>query len=280
MRIYASKTGWIAGTAVAFCAASCGVPPKTPPPHGAPPAVVVIRGEHVTLRTNLWLELHASLAAAGDYAKVVTDDPEDHLFRSTAAAVANCESAPCASESLGRYRETFEHALPTFAWKEGAWRALAAAHAAFDERADGVLVTVSKDLGIEPGPVDIVEESPPPGEKALLPPLLDARSRCFVDNTRIVDCVIVRALLNGKRREGDAPVSERFFTVVVVHAVALAMSVLDPKHVSVDRRAVAIADPDLLAFVTREWRRGTAIADLERRLATDRASAPDAPASR
>lgn len=279
MRIYASKTALGVTLGVAFCAASCAAPRKATPPHGAPPASVAIRGEHVTLRTNLWLELHAALAAHGDYASVVTDDPEDHLFRTTAAAVANCESATCATESLGRYRETFERALPTFEWKEGAWRALAAAHAAFDERADGVLVTVSKDLGIEPGPVDVVEESPPPGAKALLTPLLDSRSRCFVDNTRIIDCVIVRALLAGKRRETDVPVSERFFTVVVVHAVALAMSALDAKHVSVDRRSVAIADPDTLAFVTREWRSGASIPDLERRLARDRASAPDAPAS-
>jgi hypothetical protein len=145
-----------------------------------------------------------------------------------------------------------------------------------DDQADGVLVSVAKDLGItwrDTANVDFVAESPPAGRKALLTPFLAARGPCFVNNTRIVDCVVVRALLSGERPPGF---SERFFTILVVHAVAAVMTGIDPKHESVDRRAIAAVEPEVLAFVTAEWRPGerheAVTPELERRAPASRAS--------
>lgn len=293
-RIYASKTRHGALLGAVLCAASCASPRKpAPPSHQPPPPVVVLRDDPVTFRASEWLELHATLAVAarneiealppamaearGLYAKLLADDDDDALFRATARAVADCESADCARAALGPFRGAFERAHTAFDWEERArwaWKGVERAHAAFDVEADGVVVSLAKTLGVTPGPVDIVAVSPPAGRSALLTPLLAARGPCFMQNTRTTDCVAVRALLAGKRPEGF---SERFFTVLVVHAVAAVMTKLDPKHESVDRRSIAAVEPRLLAFITSEWRGGPVTPDLERRY---RESAPDAPASR
>jgi hypothetical protein len=151
------------------------------------------------------------------------------------------------------------------------WAAIERASSVTDDQAEGVLVSLAKDLGItwrETPIVDFVAESPPAGRRALLTPFLAARGPCFVNPTRIVDCVAVRALLSGERPSGF---SERFFTILVVHAVAAVMTAIDPTHESVDRRAIAAVEPEVLAFVTREW--PTPVTpELERRAPASRAS--------
>lgn len=156
------------------------------------------------------------------------------------------------------------------------WAGIERATAAFDERAEAVLVTLARDLGLDLGgsaTVDFVAESPPAGRHALLTPFLAARGPCFVNNTRIVDCVVVRALLSVPRPSGF---SERFFTILVAHAVAAVMTNLDPKHESVDRRAIAATEPEVLEYVTREWRAAQShlpiTPELEQRAPASRAS--------
>ena len=300
MRIYASKTSVTAALAVALCAASCAARRNpAPPPRGTPPPIVVVNEPPIVLRTNQRLELHALLAAAArfesplppaleparaPYVRVLANDDDDAILRDTSRGLAACADTGCNLKSFADHglESVFLRAESAFGSEEQekrrrwTWTAIERARAAFDERAEGVLSSLAKDLGVTPGPVDIVAESPPVGPKGLLTPLLAARGPCFVQDTRIVDCVIVRSLL--AKPEGF---SERFFTVLVVHAVALTMTGLDPKHASVDRRAVAAAEPDMLDYVTRQWHGGPVTPTLERGYDSLRESRsrPDAPAS-
>lgn len=329
-RIYASKTRRAAVLGVALCAASCVAgcarPPKsTPPPHGPPAAYILVRTEHLSLRSSASLELHAMLATAARkdeplpaafeparaaYARVFADDDDDDALRRMFRGLAAEPESTNALAERG-LDNVFLRARSQFApeWEARSrvtWTALERARAAMDERMDGALAALTKTLGVtwsaplDPAStstptVDLVAESPPAGRRGLLTPFLAARGPCFageafnsVNNARIADCVIVRALLSGDRH-GDSPrahLSERFFTVLVVHAVAAVVTRIEPKHASVDRRAVAAVEPDLLAFLTREWHGEAVTPDLERRYQATRsasqgpATAPDAPASR
>ena len=217
--------------------------------------------------------------------------PEFEPARAVYARVLANDEDDAALASKDGLEGALRRALPLFGpeWErrsETTWAAIERAHAAIDDQAEGVLVALAKSLGVtwpDIASVDFVTESPPAGRKALLTPFLAARGPCFagaantsVNNARIIDCVVVRALLSGERPAGFSP---RFFTVLVVHAVAAVMTRVEPKHQSVDRRAVAAVEPELLAFVTAEWHGGEVTPDLEQRYRA-RASAPAEPASR
>ncbi|MBX3228551.1 MAG: hypothetical protein KIT84_07855 [Labilithrix sp.] len=129
--------------------------------------------------------------------------------------------------------------------------------------------------------VDLVAASPAAGRRGLLTPLLAARGACFAErrgesesvrNTRIVDCVLVRALLAGESSH-RAALGARLWTLLVVHAVAATMSAFEPRHRSVDRRAVTAVEPALLEVVTRAWRPGPLSAEVVARL-REQAAAP------
>jgi hypothetical protein len=209
--------------------------------------------------------------ARAAYARVLADDEDDAVLRDTS------------DDTLTKFglANVFHRAERHFApeWERRSritWAAIERASSVLDDQADGVLVSLAKDLGIswrDTATVDVVAESPPAGRKALLTPFLAARGPCFVNHARIVDCVVVRALLSGERPSGF---SERFFTILVVHAVAAVMTRIEPKHESVDRRAIAAVEPELLAFITAEWRSAegnqTVTPELERRAPASRAS--------
>lgn len=292
MRIRASKTSRIlpfsrcVAFAVALCAASC-AKARAPRPHSPVPAVLVVADQHIALRQNEFVELHASLATAARgeheegasqtaYERVLERDEDDALLGATSRALAECIDLRCALEALDKHglAAEFARALPTFTtneWDDRAaigWRAVERAHAAFGTRSEGVLLTLAKDLAITwarlPPPVDVVSVAPPVGRTALVAPLLGARGPCFsrrsgesddVQNARVVDCVVLRALLAGDSPH-RASLGERFWTVLVVHAVAATVTALEPRHISVDRRAVGITEPAMLEVITRSWHGG------------------------
>lgn len=304
MRIYASKTRLAVALGVALCAASWACAPRprpAPPPAGPPPGLAVVGDDHLAFRVNARLELHAMLAAAArndvslapafepsraPYSRVLASDDDDRILGETIRGLdacfdRGCDLAPLAAHGLdGAFQRAEAGFAPEWdARSRVTWAALERARTAWDPRAEGVLETLARDLGVrwrredvdraaapdarERPSVDLVAESPPAGRRALLTPLLAARGPCFGgDDGRIVDCVLVRALLSGPRPDGF---SERFFTVLVVHAVAAVMTQLRPRHDSVDRRAIAAAAPEELAFVTREWHGGRVDPSLERR---------------
>lgn len=325
MTISASKTARVLLRGVAFCAASwlaCSPKPApapvTSPPRDPPARSLVVAEDRVTIGANVWVEMHARLAAAARseepsrsdasrtdagapalpfelgsavraYRRTLAHDDGDELLAATLRGLARCGDDACAFgvlEPTG-FGEQFRQTLPWFVAREwdgraqAAWHGVERIHEVAGPRLTAVLDYLVQNLGTTIGPVAVVDESPPSGNTALLEPALGASGPCFhvaphtdsgVQKARLLDCVAVRAAL-----AGDAPLraafGERLWTVVVVHTVAALVTTFEPKHVSVDRRAVALAEPEMLAFVTKELHSGPVSPELAHHW-KERAAAP------
>ncbi len=224
-------------------------------------------------------ELRPARAA---YARSLKDDADDTILEAATRALAACENARCAAAAVEPFGfgAAYALALPGFIerhWSERAllvWSAIEIAHSALGPRADALLLRVASDLAItwrdRSVVVDLVSESPPPGRRSLLPVLLGARSGCFIhargesddlQNARIVDCIGSRALLGGaitspihtELLERLGAEGERAWSVLVLHAVARAVTSVEPKLASVPRRSALAVEGAILDWLAREW---------------------------
>lgn len=222
---------------------------------------------------SAWVELHAALAAENAYD--VQDEDGRALDRTTNDLLA-CEDETCARRAVSAtpFARTYEPAIAPFL--EHRWpdlttstsRAIDAVRAAWVPEADGAADVLARELDAtwpsEPVPVAVVTLAPSPAPRALVSTALAGRSRCFErekDDTdrlyhaRIVDCVLVRAALPLRSRSAlFSALGDREWTMIVVHAAALAVTGFEPKHGSVYRRSAAAVEPRAMAWLAEHWR--------------------------
>jgi hypothetical protein len=223
------------------------------------------------------------------YRRSLEDDDADDTLAASSRALSACEEDPCARAAVAPYGfgRAYDRALPAFverAWlsrAKVAFAGLQAGHAALGAPAEVLFARAADDLGApwpeRPVVVDVISEAPPLGPRALVPMALATRSRCFtptgrharpddsMQTARIIDCVLVHALLGARQptalrialaaelgvREG-----ERAFTLVVIHAVAALVGAWGPRHVSVYRASAHAVEAEALEWLRREWRNG------------------------
>jgi|GEM_PF-1588934 len=243
-------------------------------------------------------ELPAELdPARRAYARSLQDDDEDLLLDRTTRALAACSDDRCSSTAVAPegFGRAFDRALPAFverAWMPraaAAWTAIEAAHAvlgATGPAAEALFTRAASDLAVtwpdEAVPVDVVSETPPVGRQALVPLALAARGRCFtrprvpgeppaerVGRARLLDCVLVRALLALRAAEHTGPLhrelvgalgphaGDRAWSLLVIHAASAVVSGWEPRHRSVYRRSAEAVEGPTLEWLTKEWRGGT-----------------------
>lgn len=290
---------------VASCARHTPPPPPSEPPARAVAVtdgrVSLRTSAYVEL--HLWLaaaarmgeELPAELEPARRaYVRSLQDDDEDVLLERTTRALSACSDDRCsstavASEGFGR---SFDRALPAFterAWlprASAAWTAIEAAHAvlgATGPAAEALFTRAAADLGMrwpdEAVPVDVVSDTPPVGRRALVPVALAARGRCFVrerradelpaervSRARLLDCVLVHALLAVRRAELGGALrgalvqelgehdGERAWSLLVIHAAAAIVTGWEPRHRSPYRRSAEAVEAPMLEWLAKEWR--------------------------
>jgi hypothetical protein len=273
--------------------------PRHPPEKRPPPHVLVVGLEQVALRTTAWVELHASLASEGAYAKVLAEDDRDVLLGRTMRALEACESEACARTAVAGtpFTAPYLAALPEFLARDWAEHASAAragielARAAMGPEVEPLVLALARDLALEwPAPppvVSLVSVAPEPGREAPVRVMLSARSQCFarssseterMHDARVVDCVLAyaafglasrsalaRALSRELSARGITDELERAWTALVIHAVAATLTQWEPKHASVLRRSAAAAMPEAMTWLAAEWpsrMRGGSIEDL------------------
>ncbi len=170
------------------------------------------------------------------------------------------------------------------------------ARAALGPEVDPLVRRLSHDLAIDwpraPAAVNIVFDGPEAGREAPVRMLLAAHGSCFagsgherpnVRNARILDCVLAYAAFRldrasplatalGKELEarGHAGELARAWTALVVHAVATAVTALEPGHTSPLRRSASASMPEAMEWLAHEWpsrTRGEPVADFAKRYA-------------
>jgi hypothetical protein len=230
------------------------------------------------------------------YARSLQDDDEDLLLARTTRALSRCSDDRCANAAVAAegFGRSYERALPFFvaqAWLSRAgpaWIGIEASHAALGAigpAGDALCARAASDLGVtwpdHAVPVDVVSEAPPVGRAALVPVTLATRGRCFVpdrssgnrpdervDRARILDCVLVHALLaaqqEGRLHAGPIHAAlvrdlgehdgERAWSLLVIHSVAAIMTGWEPKHRSVYRRSAEAVERSMLEWLAAEWR--------------------------
>lgn len=290
-----------ASASVAIVTAVLGAcaPSRPPPPPREPPARVMTVGlDWISLRASAYVELHAWLAAAARgasspprgadaavavYRRALDDDEADELLARTTQALARCSDDACVETALDGtpLLRAFPRSLPRFAaeaWTTRAATSRAAieiARAALSEDTEALARRLERDLAIAsphgPVRVDVVVEAPPPGREAIVPLVLAARSTCFakaegglrVQNTRIIDCVLVQAM---RALRGESTIAQaleralgpregaRAWDVLAAHAVAATLTAWEPKHVSPMRRSAMAIEPGVLGWLAERWR--------------------------
>jgi hypothetical protein len=298
----------IAAFCVASCAKHVPPPPPSQPPARSL-VVTEGRVSFRTsayLELHLWLagaarsseDVPAELEPARRaYARSLQDDDEDLLLERTTRRLSACSDDPCSSTAVAEegFGRSFDRALPIFverAWMpraSAAWTAIEAAHAvlgATGPAADALFARAAGDLGItwpeNPAPIDVVSETPPLGRSALVPVALGARGRCFtrprapdelpaerVGRARILDCVLIHALLAARGPEHTGAIhrelavalgahdGERAWSVLVIHAAAAVVTGWEPRHRSVYARSAEAVEGVMLEWLAKEWRTGT-----------------------
>lgn len=239
-------------------------------------------------------------AAVNAYKRSLKDDDNDEILQRSTRALSACTDDRCAGGALDLegFGRGFVRALPVFlethwlARAKTAWVGVEAAHAAMAERGDTLTALhtrVAGDLGVRlPADtdrsirIDVVSETPPVGREAFLPIALATRGRCFtseqeqlrqghpapseqrehVHHARILDCVLVHALLNA---DAVTPIrvalvqllgnkqGERAWTLLVIHAVAATVTGWEPRHLSVYRRSATAVEPQMLEWLVQQW---------------------------
>jgi hypothetical protein len=297
----------IAGASLAGCAHAA---PRQPPDRQPPPHVLVVGLEQVALRTTAWVELHASLAAEGVYAKAQAGDDRDEQLARTAQALERCEDERCARAAVDGtpFAGPYLAALPGFLARDWTARAATArsaielARAAMGPEVEPLVVELSQKLALDwplpPPVVDVVTDAPAPGPEAPIRVLLSAHSPCFarsrgeserMHDARVVDCVLTYAALRLASRSalaramsreltarGIAGDLDRAWTALVVHAVAATVAAWEPRHASVLRRSAAAVMPEVMTWLAAEWpsrMRGESPDDFARRYAATLADA-------
>jgi hypothetical protein len=298
--IHASSTAVLlsCAAAVAGCAASTPAPVARRDP---PARTLMVELDRITLRENAALELHAWLAAAardnapstrapaatpelvGAYARGLAKDEDDALLARTSAALGSCTDDTCTRRALEGtpFATPFAAALGPFVARE--WTAFAttsrqgveAVLAAFGPEADALALRVARDLAMtwpeQRVAVDVVTSAIPPGRAAPIPAVLSARGRCFMrdrretdrmHSARIVDCVLVYALL-GQRERSDigrelgralpGEEARRAWTLLVVQAVAATVGAWEPKHDAVLARSAAAVSRPAMSWLADAW---------------------------
>lgn len=230
------------------------------------------------------------------YARSLRDDDDDAVLRRTTRALSVCSDDRCASAAVAGegFGSAYDRALPPFVartWLEratAAWIGLEATRGVLGELgpvADALFLRAASDLGVawpeEPVAIAVVSEAPPVGTAALAPIALATRGRCFarapsvarrpyarVDHARVLDCLLVHALvgLAGDERGRAGPLfdalalelgardGERAWTLAVLHAVAAVVTGWEPAHRSVYRRSAEAVELPMLAWLAAEWR--------------------------
>jgi hypothetical protein len=225
--------------------------------------------------------------AARAYREVLLDDDRDELFTRTARVLEACDDERCAEAAVKgtRFAKPYLDALPAFLARHWTGRARLArsgvevARAAIGPEVDPLLMRLAQDLAIEwpdtPAVVDIVGDAPAAGRDAPIRMLLATHGNCFagagdetksVHDARIIDCVLAYATLRLDSRStlatalakelralGRPDEYGRAWAVLVVHAVATAVTALEPRHTSPLRRSASAAMPDALEWLAHEW---------------------------
>ena len=242
--------------------------------------------------------------AARAYRAALIDDDRDELVTRTARVLGGCEDQRCAEDAVKgtRFAKPYLDALPVFLARHWTGRATLArsgvevARAALGPEAEPLVRRLAHDLAIDwpeaPVMVDIVGDAPAAGREAPIRMLLATHGSCFaggsdettgVHDARIIDCVLAYAAL---RLDGKSPLAAALakelralgraddfggaWTALVVHAVATAVTGLEPRHTSPLRRSASAAMPALMTWLTHEWpsrMRGEPAPDFARRYA-------------
>ena len=213
------------------------------PERKAPPRVLVVRLEQVSLKASAWVELHSWLAASarassevGDpdldaaargYGGALADDERDEAFARTTHALEACDDEKCARVAVtgSPFATPYLAALPSFLarhWRERAEVArgsidVARAAMSEEEMVEALVTRLARDLALEwpvpPPVVPMAGNAPEAGRAALVRPLLGARSTCFarerkesdrVHDARIMDCVLGYAAISLEERSALA----------------------------------------------------------------------------
>jgi hypothetical protein len=226
--------------------------------------------------------------AARAYREVLLDDVRDELVTRTARVLEACEDARCAETAVTgtRFAKPYLDALPGFLlrhWMGRATLARTAVEGALGalgpEEVQPLVRRLAQDLAIdwprEPVIVDVVGDAPAAGREAPIRMLLATHGSCFagagdetksVHDARIIDCVLAYAALRLDSRStlATALAAElralrrpddfgRAWTALVVHAVAVTVSALEPKHTSPLRRSAAATMPEAMEWLAHEW---------------------------
>ena len=242
--------------------------------------------------------------AARAYRAVLIDDDRDQLVTQTARVLEACEDERCAEDAVKgtRFAKPYLDALPGFLARHWTGRATLArsgvevARAALGPEVDPLVKRLARDLAIEwptaPVMVDIVGDAPAAGRAAPIRMLLATHGSCFaggsdetvsVHDARIIDCVLAyaalrldtlsplaTALAKELRALGRAEDFGGAWTALVVHAVATAVTGLEPRHTSPLRRSASAALPETMSWLAHEWpsrMRGEPVADFAKRYA-------------
>ena len=225
--------------------------------------------------------------AARAYREVLLDDTRDEVVTRTARALEACEDERCAEAAVKgtRFARPYLAALPGFLgrhWTERATLARSAldvARAAIGPEVDPLVKRVAQDLAIDwpatPVVVDVVGDAPAAGRDAPIRMLLATHGSCFagagdettrVHDARLIDCVLAYAALRLESRStlaialakelralGRSEDFGRAWAVLVVHAVATAVTGLEPRHTSPLRRSAAAAMPEAMEWLAHEF---------------------------
>ena len=269
-----------------------GAQPTTP--KQPPPRIIQVETPYVFLRASAWVELHAWIAAvarspreeedpeideaAKGYVTALASDTHDEVLGRTTSAIAACNDDDCARAALAGtpFAEAFAATLPGFLAKQWAEHAAQArsgmeiARAAMGADVGPLVQRISHDLAIAwpstPPVVNLVTEAPLPGKEAPVRVVLAARGGgCLskhrgepqrVHDARIMDCLLVRAVLGLRERSEiaqDTSIDRGKRAALVVHAVATAVTAWEPAHESVLRGSAEEAMPEVMAWLAREW---------------------------
>lgn len=269
-----------------------GAQPTTP--EKSLPRILLVETPHVSLRTSAWVELHTWIAAvarspreeedpeideaAKGYVAALASDAPDELLGRTTSALAACTDDDCARAALAGtpFAEAYAGTLPGFLakqWAEHATQArsgLEVARAAMSAEVGPLVKQIARDLAIDwpaaPPVVDLVTEAPLPGAEAPVGVVLATRGGgCLskhrdeaqrVRDARIVDCVLVRAVIGLRERSEigrETSIDRGKWAALVVHAVATATTAWEPAHESVLRGSAEKNMPEAMAWLAREW---------------------------
>jgi hypothetical protein len=273
---------------------SCAQGAQPTTPKQPPPQVILVETPYIAMRVSAWVELHAWIAAvarspreeedpevdaaAKGYVAALASDAHDEVLGRTTSALAACNDDDCARAALvgTPFAEPFAVTLPWFlakAWAEHATQAtsgIEVARAAMSAEVGPLVKQIARDLAMTwpttPPVVDLVTEAPLAGTQAPVGVILATRGGgCLskhrgepqrVHDARIIDCVLVRAVLGLRGRSElaqDPSIDRGKWAALVVHAVAAVVTAWEPAHESVLKGPAETAMPEAMAWLAREW---------------------------